>query len=117
MPSRAGKTHRGIYRISAGLAALILILAQTAGAAHFHSLPSQNKYLSAYASADNGLCALCLVRFHSPAPIALAPHLEAPAQLGSYAPSAYYKQACSTYDSNLFGRAPPARSDLHQLES
>jgi hypothetical protein len=107
MPSKANKTHQGIYRGLAALAAAILILAQTAGAAHFHSFPSQNKYLAASATIDNGLCALCLVRFHSPAPVLLAPRIEAPAQLGLHALFASRERVRSAYDSNLFGRAPP----------
>ena len=63
----------------AGITAAILLLAQTVGVAHFHPLPSQHKYVSnAAVSVEDGLCALCLVRFHSPAALIVAPHPTAP---------------------------------------
>src|SRR5579872_2872894 len=93
----------------AGFVAAILLLVQSVGAAHFHPLPSQSKYLAnAAAVADNGLCALCLVRFHSPAAFVVAPHPTAPALDELISPCVTSTQPLSLYRSFLFGRAPPA---------
>ena len=73
----------------AGITAAILLLAQTVGVAHFHPLPSQQKYVTnAAVSVDDGLCALCLVRFHSPAALVVAPHPTAPMLVEVTAPGA-----------------------------
>jgi len=93
----------------AGFAAAILLLAQSVGSAHLHPLPSQQKYVtSAAAGVADGLCALCLVRFHSPAALIVAPHPMAPglAELG--APCATSVAPRSSYRLHPFGRAPPA---------
>jgi len=101
-------SQRWIRRI-ASISAAILLLAQTVGIAHFHPLPSQNKYLaSAAVSVDDGLCALCLVRFHSPAAFVAAPHPMAPALADLATPCATSAAPRSSYRSHLFGRAPPA---------
>ncbi len=93
----------------AGIVAAILLLAQTVGVAHFHPLPSQIKYLaSAAVSADNGLCALCLVRLHSPAALIVAPRPTAPALAQASLSCATSTEPRSSYRSHLFGRAPPA---------
>ncbi len=93
----------------AGFVAAILLLIQSVGAAHFHPLPSQRKYVAnAAVVADNGLCALCLVRFHSPAVFVVAPHPTAPALAELTSPCVTSTQPPSSYRSHLFGRAPPA---------
>src|SRR5271166_5339710 len=64
----------------AGLIAVILALAQSVGAAHLHPFPSQQKYVTGAAAVSvDGLCALCLVRFHSPAAFIATPHPTTPA--------------------------------------
>src|ERR1700722_5929471 len=70
--------HRRWTRTIAGLVAAILLLAQSFGAAHLHPPPSQNKYLTSAAVSVDGLCALCLVRFHSPAAFVAPPRPRAP---------------------------------------
>ena len=93
----------------AGITAAILLLAQTVGVAHFHPLPSQHKYVSnAAVSVEDGLCALCLVRFHSPAALIVAPHPTAPMLAELTAPFAASMEPRSSYRSHRFGRAPPA---------
>ena len=73
--------HRWKRRIAAFVAA-ILLLAQSLGAAHFHPLPSQQKYATdAVVNADDGLCAVCLFRIHSPTVAAVTPYLTAPVLL------------------------------------
>jgi hypothetical protein len=96
-------------RTIAGFAAIVLLLAQTVGIAHFHPLPSRHKYVTNTAvSVDDGLCALCLVRFHSPAALIVAPHPAAPMSAVVTAPFAASMEPRSAYRSHRFGRAPPA---------
>ena len=91
----------------AGFVAAILLLAQSVGAAHFHPLPSQQKYVANAVVSVDGLCALCLVRFHSPAAFVVTPHPTAPALTELTALRTQYGVAF-LYRSHLFGRAPPA---------
>jgi hypothetical protein len=100
--------RRWMSRI-AGITAAILLLAQTVGVAHFHPLPSQHKYVTnAAVSVDDGLCALCLVRFHSPAALIVVPHPAAPIMVEVTALGAASMEPLSSYRSHRFGRAPPA---------
>jgi hypothetical protein len=93
----------------AGIAAAILFLAQTLGIAHFHPLPSQHKFVTkAAVSVDDGLCALCLVRFHSPSALVVAPHPTAPMLAEMNALTAASTEPHSSYRSHRLGRAPPA---------
>jgi hypothetical protein len=93
----------------AGITAAILLLAQTVGVAHYHPLPSQHKYVTnAAVSVDDGLCALCLVRFHSPAALIVVPHPAAPIMVEVTALGAASMEPLSSYRSHRFGRAPPA---------
>jgi hypothetical protein len=101
--------RRRWLRAIAGITAAILLLAQTVGIAHFHPLPSQHKYVTTAAvGMGDGLCALCLVRFHSPAALIFAPHPTAPALVELAALCATRTAPRSSYRSHLFGRAPPA---------
>jgi hypothetical protein len=99
--------RRWMRRI-AGFAAVILLLAQSAGAAHLHPLPSQQKYVTSAAVSVDGLCALCLVRFHSPATFIAPPHPMAPALTKLPAFRTASAESHCSYLSHLFGRAPPA---------
>jgi hypothetical protein len=99
--------RRWMRRI-AGFAAVILLLAQSVGAAHLHPLPSQQKYVTSAAVSVDGLCALCLVRFHSPAAFIATSHPMAPALTELMALRTASAEPRSSYLSHLFGRAPPA---------
>jgi hypothetical protein len=94
----------------AGFAAVVLFLAQTIGAAHFHAPPSQQKYIgTAVVSVDN-LCALCLIRFHNAGALIVAPRVAAPT-LSELAISVLQESELHRCDSShLFGRAPPAHA-------
>ena len=95
-------------RGAAAFVVVILSLAQTAAAAHFHPLPSAETYAAPGATADNGLCALCLVRFHSPLAFLIAPRPAAPfAERWSPRRPTHLAPRVA-YRSHLFGRAPPA---------
>jgi hypothetical protein len=101
-------SRRWIRRIG-GISAVILLLAQTVGVAHFHPLPSRHNYLATAAvSVDDGLCALCLVRFHSPAALVVVPHTTALAQAESHVPCGTNTAPLPSYRPHRFGRAPPA---------
>lgn len=95
-------------RSAAGLTVAILLLVQSFGAAHFHPLPSQRKYVANAAVSVDGLCALCLVRFHSQAAFVVTPHPTAPALAQLTERSATRTAVHSSNCSHLFGRAPPA---------
>jgi len=96
-------------RGAAALVAVVLLLAQTAGAAHLHPLPSAETYAApAAVGLDNGLCALCLVRFHSPIAFVIAPHPAAPSAERWSARRIARVAPRLAFGSHLFGRAPPA---------
>jgi len=95
-------------RTFAGCIAAILLLAQSVGAAHLHPPPFQHKYVTSAAVSIDGLCALCLVRFHSPAAFIATPHPTAPALTQLTALCAASTAPRFAYRSHLFGRAPPA---------
>ena len=93
----------------AAVAAAILLLTQSLGAAHFHPLPTQQKYAAdAVVNAGDGLCAVCLFRVHSPTVSAVTPYLAAPVLFERIVVFATQSRLCSACDSHLFGRAPPA---------
>jgi hypothetical protein len=108
MQSLSQIVGRSWIRRLACIGAAILLLAQTAGAAHFHPLPSAHQYVTNTAVvADNGLCALCLVRFHSPVTLIVAPHPRAPMLAEFIAFGASSRALRLSYRSHPFGRAPP----------
>ena len=96
-------------RAIAGICAAILLLAQTAGAAHFHTFRTSHQSVSTSALAiGDGLCGLCLVRFHSPGAFALSPHPAASVPAISHVLDAPRRALSAAYRSYRFGRAPPA---------
>ncbi len=105
-------SRRGGHRWKRGVAALlaaILLLTQSLAAAHFHPLPTRQKYAAnAVVNAEDGLCAVCLFRIHSPTVAAVTPSMTAPGLLERVEFVAPESRLCSSYDSHLFGRAPPA---------
>ena len=99
--------HRWRRGVAAFVAA-ILLLTQSLGAAHFHPLPTAQKYAADAVVSDDGLCAVCLFSFHSPTVAAVTPSLTAPVLFERIDFVATESRLCSSYDSHLFGRAPPA---------
>jgi len=96
-------------RSVAAFAAAVMLLAQSIGSAHFHPIPAQQKYAaSAAASTDNGLCAVCLVRAHSPTVSFSTPLLTAPVLFARAPERPAESRIRSAFDSHRFGRAPPA---------
>jgi hypothetical protein len=105
---RSNTDRRGCMRGIAAFVATILLLAQSVGVAHLHPLPSQQKYVATSAVSVDGLCALCLVRFHSPAAFVVTPHPTAPALAELTVLWTTDRGPRSAYRSHPFGRAPPA---------
>ena len=105
-------SRRGEHRWKRGVAALlaaILLLAQSLGAAHFHPLPAaQQHFANAVVSADEGVCAVCLFRVHSPTVTAVTPSATAPVMLAQISFVSTKSLLRASHDSHWFGRAPPA---------
>jgi hypothetical protein len=61
-------------RAIATIGATLVLFAQLIGAVHFHqSLVSHDGIVNAELSADQGLCPVCQLAFHSPGSVAAAP--------------------------------------------
>jgi len=99
--------HPSRLRCGANLAfALLLLIAQSVGAAHYHQNDSRHNYTQSV-QADDGLCSLCLFHFHAPAnpgtplrdaaPAETVVRLTVPALVRTHAAPAIL----------LFSRAPP----------
>jgi hypothetical protein len=93
----------------AAFAVAILLVVHSFGAAHFHRFPAGvDSSIFAAASADNGLCAICFFRVHSPTVLVATPSLNAPTLAELVIFSATQSEPCSFYRSHRFSRAPPA---------
>jgi hypothetical protein len=104
-----GENPRPTGRRTAIVAAALILLAQSLGAAHYHPAPTVQKLsASSAASVDDGLCALCLLHFHAPSAMSPLPSLAVPAAVQHLGLSASRSRRASSLDSHLFGRAPPA---------
>jgi hypothetical protein len=90
------------------LAGVILLLAQSAGASHYHPLAFSQRPSIAAAAASDSLCALCLHHQHAPTVSAAQFPLAAPHDIGRAASNDLCFALVSSFDSHLFGRAPPA---------
>jgi len=92
----------------ATVAAMLLLLAQSLSAAHYHPLPTPDKILVNSAAGDDGVCSLCLLHFHSPTLSAASLSLAIPAAVHKVLPRPGAVELLCGFDSHLFGRAPPA---------
>jgi len=109
MQAASKQNGRPWKRGVAVLAVAILLVMQSLGAAHYHRFPAGSDCsIFAAASADNGLCAICFFRVHSPTVLIATPSLNAPTLAELVVSSAIQSEPCSSYRSHLFGRAPPA---------
>jgi hypothetical protein len=99
---------RSLWRRRLALAAgAILLLAQCAGAAHYHPLAFAQHPSIAAAAASDSLCALCLHHQHAPSVSAAPFPLAAPSEFGHRDSNDFCFALISSFDSHLFGRAPP----------
>jgi hypothetical protein len=98
---------RSLWRRRLALAAgAILLLAQSVGAAHYHPLAFAQHPIAAAAASDS-LCALCLHHQHAPSVSAAPFPLAAPSEFGHRDSNDFCFALISSFDSHLFGRAPP----------
>lgn len=91
--------------------AVVLLFAQSLAAAHYHPLPTGPKYsVNAAASVADFLCPICLFHFQSTTVFAATPSLTTPILFKRIALFAAQSWPLFSYNSYLFGRAPPASS-------
>jgi hypothetical protein len=99
---------RSLWRRRLALVAgVILLLAQSASAAHYHSTTFAQRPSIAASAASDSLCALCLHHQHAPTVSAAQFPLAAPIDLGRPDSNDLCFAPVSSFDSHLFGRAPP----------
>src|SRR5258708_33476123 len=68
------KKGGGLARTLATIGATLILFAQLIGAVHFHEgVISHDGIVTAELSADQGLCPICQLAFHSPGSLAAAP--------------------------------------------
>jgi len=68
------KRNSGFARAIETIGATLVLFAQLIGAVHFHqSVVSHDGIVNAELSADQGLCPVCQLAFHSPGSVAAAP--------------------------------------------
>jgi hypothetical protein len=91
----------------AAAAGLILLLAQSLGAVHYHPVASAQRPSIAAAAPDT-LCSLCLHHHHAPGVTAAQLPFAAPHNAGHRESNDFCSALVSPFDSHLFGRAPPA---------
>jgi hypothetical protein len=95
-------------RVALAGAALILF-AQLLGAAHWHPANlDRTASASAALSADSGVCAVCLLAFHTSLNPAAAPALVHPQRAVSKAPAARVAVLSSLEFASHLTRAPPS---------
>jgi len=108
MHAKLTGTHSTWRRRLAIAAGAILLLAQSVSAAHYHpSAFAQRPSIAASASSDS-LCSLCLHQQHATTVSAAQFPLAAPTNTGHLDPKDFSFALVSSFDSHLFGRAPPA---------
>src|SRR5258708_27919186 len=74
MSSWFHKKGGGLARTLATIGAALVLFAQLIGAVHFHEgVISHDGIVTAALSADQGLCPICQLAFHSPGSLAGAP--------------------------------------------
>jgi hypothetical protein len=105
----ASRRRRVSARAIALATGLILLAAQLAGAAHIHRADNSLKgSVSAAATIDDGLCALCLFHFHSPTNSSPVLSIARPREIEEIGPITGPLALFPLFASRLYGRAPPA---------
>ena len=74
MSSWFHRKNAGLTRAIATMGAVLVLFAQLVGAVHFHQgVVSHDGTVNAELNADQGLCPVCQLAFHSPGSVAAAP--------------------------------------------
>ena len=98
-------------RVIATIGATLVLFAQLIGAVHFHqSVVSHDGIVNAELSADQGLCPVCQLAFHSPGSVAAAPTVSRGPAFNDAIVRAQPVEIESPVFSGERGRAPPALS-------
>jgi len=102
---------KNFSRAIATIGATLVLFAQLIGAVHFHqSVVSHDGIVNAELSADQGLCPVCQLAFHSPGSVASAPTFSR----GPASTDAIVRAQSVAIESPIFsaerGRAPPVAS-------
>jgi hypothetical protein len=111
MSSWFNKKSAAFPRAIATMCATLVLFAQLIGAVHFHqSVVSHDRIVNAELSADQGLCPVCQLAFHSPGSVAAAPTISR----GPAIVDAIVLAHPVAFESPVFsaerGRAPPVLS-------
>ena len=111
MSSWFNKKSAAFPRAIATMCATLVLFAQLIGAVHFHqSVVSHDGIVNAELSADQGLCPVCQLAFHSPGSVAAAPTISR----GPAIVDAIILAHPVAFESPVFsaerGRAPPVLS-------
>ena len=111
MSSWFHRKNAGLTRAIAMIGATLVLFAQLIGAVHFHqSVVSQDGTVNAELIADQGLCPVCQLAFHSPASIAAAPTVSRGLAIVDAIVLAHPIEIESPVFSAERGRAPPVLS-------
>ncbi len=111
MGLRVHKFGRAAARAIAIFGAVLLLVSQTVGAAHFHEVAgSRDGVASAALSADPGFCPVCQLALHSPGSVAATVTVAwAPATAGTIFLAARVRSESPVFSAARV-RAPPASS-------
>jgi len=107
MHAKITRTRSGWRRGLALAAGVILMLAQSLAAAHYHPFGIAEHPTIAAASAPDTLCSLCLHQQHAPSVTTARLPLAGPLDVRHRDSNDLCSALESTFDSHLFGRAPP----------
>jgi hypothetical protein len=108
MSSWFHKKSANLARAIATMSAALVLFAQLVGAVHFHQdAVSHNGIVTAELSADQGLCPVCQLAFHSPGSVAASPTVSrGPAFTDSIVRAQPVEKESPVFSAER-GRAPP----------
>ncbi len=111
MSSWFHKKSAALPRVIATTGAVLILFAQLIGAVHFHQgVVSHDGIVNAELSADQGLCPVCQLAFHSPGSVAPAPTVSREPAFTDALVRAHPAEIESPVFSAERGRAPPVLS-------
>jgi hypothetical protein len=111
MSSWFNKKSAAFPRAIATMGAVLVLFAQLVGAVHFHQgVVSHDGIVNAELSADQGLCPVCQLAFHSPGSVAAAPTISRGLAIVDAIVRAHPVEIESPVFGAERGRAPPVLS-------